>query len=117
MYVAAGEKGLGAAEQLGPLFREVMRDEGLEGARELDRDRAGRGRGEQRKDVALQSRAISEQDRLVVWPQTRRLGTVRRCDAVFDPDRNGLAGSAASRRSEGVKVSDFDERERFNGNF
>jgi hypothetical protein len=93
--VVAGEEGFGAVEQLWPFVRKVIRDERLERARELDRDRARRGRGKEREDVALQGQAVSRQDRLVIRACARRLDAIGRCDAIFDPHGDSLACSAA----------------------
>jgi hypothetical protein len=95
MDVVASEESLGALKQLRPPLREVIRDERLERARELDSDHTRRGPGKEREDVALQSRAVSRRDRPVIGPYARRLYAVGRCDAIFDPDGNSLAGSAA----------------------
>jgi hypothetical protein len=93
--VVASEEGLGAVKQPRPPLREVIRDESLERARELNSDYTRRRAGEEREDVALQSRAVSRCDRPVIGPYARRLYAIGRCDAIFDPDGNSLAGSAA----------------------
>jgi hypothetical protein len=97
--VVTSEEGLGALKQLRPPLREVIGDEGLERARKLNSDRARRRRSKEREDVALQSRAVSRRDRPVIGPYARRLYGVGRCDAIFDPDGNSLAGGAAEREN------------------
>jgi hypothetical protein len=97
--VVTSEEGRGAAEQLRPPFRKVIRDKGLERARKLNSDHTRRRRSKEREDVALQSRAVSRRDRPVIGPYARRLYAIGRCDAIFDPDGNSLAGSAAQREN------------------
>ena len=94
--VVARKEGLGVVKQLRPSLREVIRDERLERARELDCDHARRGCGKEREDIALQGRAVGRQDRFEIGPYTRGFCAIRRCDAIFDPDGNGLARRALS---------------------
>ena len=93
--VIVSEEGLGRVEQFRRPLREIIRDEHLERVHKLDSDRRPGRCSREKEDVALQSRAVSRQNRLVIGPCTHRFCAIGQCEAIFDPYGNSLASSTA----------------------
>lgn len=93
MDVSAGEQLLDCGHEGVPFFRKIMRHNGPQCARKLDRDGLGGCGYDELENGRFKSVTLRLSDRELVGPWARIINNIRLLDAIFYVDRAGLPRS------------------------